>query len=217
MRIKVCCIQSVEEAQLAIQHGAHALGLVAEMPTGTGVIGDEEIRRIADSIPPTYSSVLLTSRTNPDAIVEHQRATGANTLQLVGAINPRDVRKIRGALPGISLVKVIHVQDSNSVELAVGYLDVADALLLDTKIKTREGEALGGTGMTHDWSISRRIVEASTRPVFLAGGLSPENVAAAIRAVRPFGVDVCSSLRPNGTLDPIRLREFISRSSVAAA
>ena len=202
---------------MAIKLGAHALGLVSDMPTGTGVIGNEEIRRIVRSIPPTYSSVLLTFRTEPEAIVEHQRATGANTLQLVGAIDPKAVSQIRKALPGISLIKVIHVQNLNSVDIAASYFDAVDALLLDTRIKTLEGEALGGTGETHDWSISRRIVEASTLPVFLAGGLSPENVAAAVRAVRPFGVDVCSSLRPRGTLDLVRLREFIALSSLTDA
>lgn len=201
---------------LAIRNGAHALGLVSEMPNGMRGIRDDEIRRIADAIPPTYSSVLLTSRTDPNAIAEHQRATRANTLQLVGPVEPDAVRQVGEILPGVSLIKVIHVEDSSSIEIASGFFVAGHALLLDTKVKVRGGEALGGTGETHDWSISREIVGSSPLPVFLAGGLSPENVVAAIRAVRPFGIDVCSGLRPNGFLDPVRLREFVARASDAA-
>jgi len=217
MRIKVCCIQSIDEAKLAISYGAHALGLVSKMPTGTKGIGDDEIRGIVEAIPPTFATVLLTSSDDPMAIARHQRATRANTLQLVGPISSESVRGLRDALPGISLIKVVHVQDSTSIDAALSFSNVADALLLDTKVKVRGGEALGGTGVTHDWSISRRIVEASPLPIFLAGGLTPENVAEAIRAVSPFGVDVCSSSRPNRTLEPDRLSDFVARASGAAA
>jgi phosphoribosylanthranilate isomerase len=212
MRIKVCCIQSIDEARLAISSGAHALGLVSKMPTGTRGIGDNEIRTIIEAIPPTFSTVLLTPSADPMAIVRHKRATGANTLQLVGPIGSESVRELREALPGIALIKVVHVEDSTSVDAALSFSSVADVLLLDTKARVRGGEALGGTGVTHDWSISRRIVEVSPLPVFLAGGLSPENVAEAIRTVSPFGVDVCSSLRPSQTLEPDRLGDFVARA-----
>jgi phosphoribosylanthranilate isomerase len=217
MRIKVCCIQSIDEAELAIRNGAHALGMVSQMLFGTRAISNHIIREITEFVPPTYSTVLLTSEIDPNAIVEHQRATRANTLQLVGSIDRNGIHQLRERLPGISLIKVVHVEDSGSVEAATRFFDTADALLLDTKVKARDGEALGGTGVTHDWSISRQIVELSPVPVFLAGGLSPENVGEAIQAVRPFGVDVCSSLRPNGSLDSDRLREFVSGASGAAA
>jgi len=217
MRIKVCCIQSIDEAKLAISNGAHALGFVSEMLSGTRVIKDDEIRKIVEATPRTFATVLLTSEDDPNTIVRHQQATRTNTLQLVGPVSPDTVRDLRDALPGITLIKVVHVQDSSSIDAALSFSAVADVLLLDTKVKVHDGEALGGTGVTHDWSISREIVEASPLPVFLAGGLAPENVAEAIRIVSPFGVDVCSGLRPNGSLEAGRIRDFVARASGAAA
>jgi phosphoribosylanthranilate isomerase len=217
MRIKVCCIQSLEEAQLALGCGAHALGFVSEMPSGPGTIADSEIREIIARIPPTYSTVLLSSRTDPRSIVEHQRETGANTLQLVSAVCPEDLDRLRENLPGIAVLKVIHVQNESSIELASSYSKSATAILLDTGNPEARIPKLGGTGLTHDWSISRRIVETCSVPVFLAGGLDPLNVEDAIRHVRPFGVDVCSSLRPRGMLDTAVLRDFISSANRGAA
>jgi len=216
MRIKICCIQSPEEAELALQLGAHALGLVSEMPTGNGVIHDDTIRQIVACVPPTYSTVLLTSRDDASAVVEHQRSTGVTTLQLVGSIDPDGISQVREAIPGIQLIKVIHVTDSSSIQLAADYFESADALLLDTSIQSVEGTALGGTGVPHDWTVSREIVSKSSLPVFLAGGLTPENVDEAVRRVRPFGVDVCSGLRPNGTLDRELTKEFVARATGAA-
>lgn len=217
MRIKVCCIQSFEEAQIALGHGAHALGFVSDMPSGPGSITDSEIQEIISKVPPTYSTVLLSSRTDPRALVEHQRETGANTLQLVSAISPESLAQLKDALPGISLLKVIHVQNEGSVELASAYSESADAILLDSGSPDARVPELGGTGETHDWMISRKIVETCRLPVFLAGGLSPLNITDAIRIVSPFGVDVCSGLRPEGTLDMRLLRDFVSRAKIADA
>ena len=198
---------------LAISHGAHALGFVSDTLTGAGAIGDDEIQSIVAATPPTFSTVLLTSEEDPAAVVRHQRKTRSNTLQLVGPIRPEGLRELRDALPGIALIKVIHVEDAASIDVALSYSDVADALLLDTRVKVGDREELGGTGVIHDWSISRQIVETSRLPVFLAGGLSPENVTEGIRRVSPFGVDVCSSLRPHGHLEPDRLRDFVANAT----
>jgi phosphoribosylanthranilate isomerase len=83
-----------------------------------------------------------------------------------------------------------------------------DALLLDSGNQSLPVKELGGTGRTHDWSVSRRIVEAAPVPVYLAGGLTPDNVGEAVRRVRPFGVDVCSGVRSGGRLDEARLAAF---------
>jgi len=217
MRIKVCCIQSLEEAQLAIDNGAAALGFVSDMPSGPGILADSEIRGIIDRIPPTYSTVLLSSRTDPQAIVEHQRETNANTLQLVAGVTPDDFTRAKESMPGIALIKVIHVQNAKSINLAKEYSDVASAILLDTGNPKSRKPKLGGTGVTHDWAISKMIVKTCAVPVFLAGGLSPKNVEEAIQTVRPFGVGVCSALRPKGRLDSSLLREFVSRANRADA
>ena len=113
------------------------------------------------------------------------------------------------------LIHVVHVEDEASVALAADYARRADALLLDSGRPSLAVPELGGTGRAHDWRLSARIVAASSVPVFLAGGLAPGNVAEAIRAVRPYGVDVCSRLRSGGALDAAKLAAFVR--AVAAA
>lgn len=208
-RIKICCIASVAEAQLAIRHGASALGLVSAMPSGPGPIAEELIAAIAAQIPPPIATFLLTSLQDADAVIEQQRRCGCNTLQLVDTFPIHGYAKLRRALPGVRVVQVIHVLDEASVAEAVAVAPHVDALLLDSGNPALAVKELGGTGRTHDWELSRQIVAAVARPVFLAGGLHAENVAAAIRAVRPFGIDVCSGVRTAGALDPTRLAAFM--------
>ena len=217
MRVKVCCISSEEEAALAIQYGAHALGLVSEMPSGVGVIPDARIREIAETIPPCVSAFLLTARLDPEAIIAQQREARVDTIQLVDRVSFPALRNLRSSLPGVSLVQVIHVTGRDAIADAASVEPLVDALLLDSGNPDGPLRELGGTGRVHDWAISARIVAEVGCPVFLAGGLRPDNVAQAIREVRPFGVDVCSGLRPNGPLDEQLLASFFSAVREAAA
>lgn len=209
-RIKVCCISSIEEAQLAIQYGAAALGLVAKMPSGPGVISEPIIAEIVARIPPAVGSFLLTSEQRVPAIIDQQRRCRVNTLQIVDRLQVGKYDDLRAALPGVSLVQVIHVTGEESFDEACQVAEQGiDALLLDSGDQRLAVKQLGGTGRTHDWSISRRIHEAVGVPVFLAGGLRPENVTEAVQAVQPFGLDVCSGLRTDGRLDETKLASFI--------
>ncbi|WP_128547522.1 phosphoribosylanthranilate isomerase [Larkinella soli] len=212
MRIKVCCISSVEEARTAVGAGASALGLVGRMPSGPGVIGDELIRTIAWSVPPPVATFLLTSEPTAEAVIEHHRRVHTNTLQLVDAMPEGSYRVLRAALPGIKLVQVIHVLDEVSLDEALAAAEQVDALLLDSGNPKLAVKELGGTGRRHDWSISRRIVEQSRVPVFLAGGLRPENVREAIDTVQPYGLDICSGVRTDGKLDPEKLERFFRQA-----
>jgi phosphoribosylanthranilate isomerase len=207
-RVKICCIASVAEAWLAIRHGASALGLVSAMPSGPGVISEEQIAAIAARVPPGVATFLLTSRTTAVEILAQHRRCGVNTLQLVDRVAPGTHATLRSALPGIKLVQVIHVGGEESVEEARQVAPEVDAILLDSGNQRLPVKELGGTGRTHDWSVSRRIVEAAPVPVYLAGGLTPDNVGEAVRRVRPFGVDVCSGVRSGGRLDEARLAAF---------
>ena len=207
-RIKICCISSIAEAELAITHGAHALGLVSHMPSGPGVIDEATIVDIVASVPPPIATFLLTSHQDVDAIIEQQRRCRTNTLQLVDQLPSGSHAKLREALPGIGLVQVIHVRDRSSIEQAIDAAPAVDALLLDSGNPDLETKELGGTGRVHNWEISRDIVDAVAAPVFLAGGLTPENVASAVAAVRPFGVDVCSGLRTTTGLNDAKLGAF---------
>lgn len=209
-RVKICCISSLEEARTAIRFGASALGLVGQMPSGPGVISDHLIAEIARSVPPPIGTFLLTSETGAQAIIQHHKIVGTNTVQIVDALQTGTYAEIRQALGGIKLVQVIHVTGEESLDEAQRIAPEVDALLLDSGNPKLAVKELGGTGRTHNWAISRRIVESVGVPVFLAGGLRPDNVRAAVDAVQPFGLDLCSGVRTEGKLDPFKLESFFN-------
>jgi phosphoribosylanthranilate isomerase len=207
-KIKICCINSINEAKIAIAYGASALGLVGHMPSGPGVISDELIAAIALKVPPPVASFLLTSETTVESIVAHHRKTLTNTIQLVDDLEAGRYTELRKALPAIRIVQVIHVIDDQSLDKALRVSEKVDALLLDSGNPFLNVKELGGTGRVHNWEISKQIVEQSEIPVFLAGGLNAMNVKEALEKVQPFGLDVCSGVRTNGQLDPRKLEEF---------
>jgi phosphoribosylanthranilate isomerase len=209
-RIKICCIGSVAEAQLAVAHGASALGLVSEMPSGPGVIPDDLISAIAATVPKFIGTFLLTSRTESVSIIEHIRRCGTNTVQLVDAVGDSIYQDLRRELPDIRIVQAVHVTGDAAIDEAKRISSLVDAVLLDSGNPALEVKELGGTGRTHDWNRSRRIVESVKCPVFLAGGLTPGNILEAVRQVQPYGVDLCSGVRSEGRLDPVKLTDFFA-------
>lgn len=215
-RVKICCISSVEEAAMAVEAGASALGLVSQMPSGPGVISEELIAEIAATVPPAIGTFLLTCRQSVDEIIAQQRACRTNTIQICDHLLRGTHRELKQALPGISIVQVVHVTGPESVEEAVAAAPHVDAILLDSGNQKLAVKELGGTGRTHDWTLSRTIREQLSVPLFLAGGLTPENVAEAIAAVQPFGLDLCSGVRNRGKLDKDKLDRFFAAVQAAA-
>lgn len=208
IRVKICCISSIDEAKLAIKYGASALGLVSNMPSGPGVINEDLIKEIADSVPPGVSTFLLTSKQSVDEIIEQQKRCRTNTIQICDHLLHGTYDELKNKLPGIKIVQVIHVTGEESLHEAVEVSKHVDAILLDSgnqKLKVKE---LGGTGRVHDWNISTKIREAINVPIFLAGGLNAENVIEAIKQVNPYGVDICSGVRTIGKLDEVKLKSF---------
>lgn len=212
VRVKICCISSIPEALSAIELGADAIGLVGKMPSGPGPIPDELIRQIAREVPPPVATFLLTSETSVSGIIKHHYRTNTNTIQIVDLLAHGTYLQIKEALPSVKIVQVIHVIDSNSVDLAIRLSESVDALLLDSGNPNLRIKELGGTGRVHDWKLSRQIRENSKCPVFLAGGLNPDNVRQAIEEVQPYAIDVCSGVRTNGALDTKKLNAFMANS-----
>lgn len=208
-------MQSEEEAWRAIRAGASALGFVTAMPSGPGVIPERRITEIIAVLPPGVGTFLLTCKRDSADIIAQQRRCRPNTIQLCDYVELSVYRDLRLAMPGVSIVQVIHVTGEESVEEARTRAPHVHALLLDSGRPDASTPELGGTGRVHDWSLSRRIARESGVPIFLAGGLTPDNVADAIRTVRPFAVDVCSALRPNTVLDDARLRAFMTNARAA--
>jgi len=210
VRVKICCIASVDEAKMAIDAGANAVGLVARMPSGPGPIADELIAEIAKTIPSHIDSFLLTCEQSSFNIIEHIKRTGTTTVQIVDELTEGSYQHIRDELPAIKIVQVLHVTGEETIEEGVRLQEHVDYFLLDSGNPKAEIKTLGGTGNVHDWKISRKLIEAVNVPIFFAGGLNPENVRQAIEMVQPFGVDLCSGVRTEGKLDGVKLERFFN-------
>ncbi len=193
---------------MAVEFGADAIGLVGKMPSGPGVIEDAAIKEIAAATPPAIGTFLLTSEVSADGIVCHYRKTRTNTIQIVDYLDDGEYEKIRKELPWVKLVQVIHVEDESSIDRALNVERHVDSILLDSGRPNAQTKILGGTGTTHNWAISKEIVGRCKKPVFLAGGIKPENVREAIQFVSPYGIDVCTGVRTNGILDGRKLKDL---------
>jgi phosphoribosylanthranilate isomerase len=205
-------MKSIDEVWMAIEAGASAIGLVSPMPSGPGPISNERAAEIAAEVPPGIDAFLLTPLQTVEELVEQNRLVKARTLQLVDELPKGAHAELRRAMPGVKLVQVIHVTGPESVEEAVRVAAAVDAILLDSGNPSLEVKVLGGTGRRHDWALSRQIREAVEVPLWLAGGLNPDNARAAIETVQPFALDVCSGLRTGEgyDLDEDQLHRFMS-------
>ena len=206
-KLKVCCMKSIEEIHLAHRYGATAVGLVGPMPSGPGMISDQEARTFARAAPEGIATFLLSSRTSAAEIKEHIDFCQPTTIQLVWHVDP-SVHEILAKTRTTQRVQVIHVEDESAIQLAQTYAPYVDALLLDSGKPDAATAELGGTGRTHNWQLSKQIVAAVDVPVYLAGGLNPANVQSAIDIVAPYGVDLCTGVRTNGKLDESKLAAF---------
>ncbi|MGO9125762.1 MAG: phosphoribosylanthranilate isomerase [Terriglobales bacterium] len=214
-RIKICCIANLGEAKLAIRYGAAALGFVSPMPSGPGVISEEQIAHIVAQVPPPIATFLLTSRQTSAAIIAQHQVCRTNTIQICDRLGPDALRDLKRALPGIALVPVIHVVGPESIEEALAVAPQASAILLDSGRPALAIKELGGTGRKHDWALSRQIRERIDVPLFLAGGLNSSNVRQAIDEVGPFGLDICTGVRTNGELDENKLAALFAALETA--
>ncbi|HCY13613.1 MAG TPA: N-(5'-phosphoribosyl)anthranilate isomerase [Gammaproteobacteria bacterium] len=210
IRVKVCCMASAAEARLAAGLGADALGLVGQMPSGPGVIGLAAAARIARAVPAGVDTFLLTSATGAQEIMQDLAVCPASAVQIVRHIDPDEYPALIEKVPQVRRVQVVHIEDEGALDLVARYEPLVDVFLLDSGKTSGPGQQFGGTGATHDWAISRRFVEGTDVPVYLAGGLNSTNVFEAITKVRPYGVDLCTGVRTDDRLDSSKLEAFMS-------
>jgi len=200
---------------MAVGAGADAVGLVARMPSGPGPIADAMIAAVTAMVPPPVATFLLTSETTADAISAHIRATNPSVVQIVAHIDPAESARLALLEPHVRRVQVVHVEGPQAIAMIPAYAPHVHAFLLDSGRPDAAIAELGGTGRVHDWAVSAAFVRATDTPVFLAGGLSAANVGEAIRQVRPYGVDLCSGVRSEGALDPVKLSAFMRAAKEA--
>jgi phosphoribosylanthranilate isomerase len=208
IKVKICCISSHQEAQMAIEQGATALGLVGPMPSGPGIIDDELIADIASKTPSHIETFLLTSETSAVEIIKHHQKVNTTTIQIVDKLVEGHYEDIREHCPKVKLVQVIHILDESSIDEAIEASKHVDFILLDSGNPHQEIKTLGGTGNTHNWDISQTIRKNINVPLYLAGGLNPQNVQQAIETVKPYGLDLCSGVRTDNKLDQNKLESF---------
>ncbi len=210
MKVKICCISSIEEAKLAIRSGATELGLVGPMPSGPGIISESQIAEIVKAIPNDINTFLLTSETSASKIIEQHKKVKTTTIQIVDKLQSGTYNDIRSAITDIKLIQVIHVINDNSIKEAQEVASDVDYVLLDSGNPNKKIKELGGTGKTHNWELSKKIVQTISTPVFLAGGLNSSNVRKAIAAVNPYGLDLCSGVRTDQKLNLEKLNSFFA-------
>ena len=183
-------MQTPEEARAVAALGVDHLGVTPAQHGLPGEVDFATARAILEAVRGQALCVALSVETDPDAILAMVRAVEPEILHLcglAGSLPPQAVRELRTELAGLPVMQAISVTGPEAIDAALAYQAVADYLILDTQAPDIPG--IGASGETHDWEISREIVRRVEVPVILAGGLSPENVADAIRAVRPWGVD----------------------------
>ena len=205
IQIKICCISSSDEARCASDAGADYLGLVGPMPSGPGILDHSTAQTIAAQHRGHGAPILLTASTTAEAIAADAARVGVSHVQVVRHIDPAEAQLL-SEYP-LTYFQVIHIEDETALTLIETYAPFCDVFLLDSGRPSQD--TLGGTGKTHDWRISAEWVRRAPIPTFLAGGLTADNIADAIKTVRPAGVDICSGIRRGGALDPALLASFI--------
>lgn len=209
VRVQVAGISYLEDALACELAGADAIGFTLGLPTGPhNGLDPQGARQIVEALPPLITPLVITYHTRAAEVVDLCREVGVATVQLHAPTEVTEITAMRAAIPGLKVILAVNVTGPDSVGLARERARASDALILDTYDPATGRH--GATGKTHDWSLSQRIVEAVDVPVILAGGLNPQNVAEAIRTVRPWAVDVHTGVeRPDGTTDHALVAAFV--------
>jgi phosphoribosylanthranilate isomerase len=213
MRVKICGNRSAADVEVAVAGGADALGFIVGVRyRSEDAITPEAAARLVALVPVYVTPVLVTHLNTAAEVLAVHEAVGAAAIQFADRLPDAELAAIRKALPRVALIQAVHVTGLQALDEAERLEPLFEALLLDS----RTGDRVGGTGQVHDWRISRQIVAAARKPVILAGGLRPENIAAAIAAVRPYGVDVNSGVdSEDGSKDTAKVRAFVTGASAA--
>lgn len=210
-------MSSLDEVRYSIQAGADAVGFVCATPTSPRTIDINIVKPIASVVPSPTETFILTSESTAEGITQKVLLAGVTTVQILSYLSPHESEKLQTLLPEIKRVQVVHIENEKALDLIGVYTPYVHAFLLDSGKPNLSTPEYGGTGRTHDWSVSAEFVRRSPHPVFLAGGLTPDNVSEAIKVVRPFGVDLCSGVRTNNILDRDKLKGFIDAVRTADA
>jgi phosphoribosylanthranilate isomerase len=221
MKVKICGITNLDDALQAIGFGVDALGFQVGMRHRTeDEVSPEEAKALVAALPPFVSYVVVTHLVDAESIISLLKLIQkATTVQLHDDIDLKEIYAIREKIPSVRIIKTIPMEDDGSaypLQKLHNYDNNSgkvDALILDS-VNLKE-DRIGGTGITHDWTLSKKMVDNSHLPIILAGGLTPDNVQAAIKSVNPYAVDVNSGVKISKISrrkDPVKMRNLIYRA-----
>ena len=209
VRVKICGITRKEDLDAAAAAGADAVGFVVDVASSSRNISLSKAEILIRQVPPFVKSVVVTVPTSVEEIVETCDKLNPDAIQIHG-LNIFDVRAVRDKIPNKLLIGTVKANFTNAVDRAAKAAKMFDAILLDSFANGR----YGGTGIVHDWELSKRVKQViHSKPLILAGGLTPENVAEAIRTVEPYAVDVSSGVELHpGIKNRKKIFEFIKNA-----
>ena len=205
MEVKICGNTRKEDVEHAIHSGANAIGFIVGFPSTPRNLDLDQAYRLLKDIPTSIDSVVVTNEYNRNLMLRIAEKLPITTIQLIG--NTQYSQEIREIFPDIHLIKVVYAEPERLIQSALNFSKDYDTILIDTKTK----DIPGGTGLTHNWSLSRKAVTTiHPTPVILAGGLTPQNVEDAVRIVQPHSVDVSSGVESTpGIKDHSKVETFI--------
>ena len=208
MKVKICANKNIYDAESCLLAGADIIGiLVGQEHSSNDFITKEEAKEITKYINGRCDVSLVTHLEEADKIIKLTKYIGNNIIQLHSNIEETEVEKIKKELSNIKLVRLIHVSKDGKIKTNIKNMKYVDYYILDSfNLETNQ---VGGTGLKFNWEKGKEIIEKLNKPTFLAGGLNPENVKEAINIVNPYGVDVNSGCKTNGTKDRTKVIEFV--------
>ena len=212
MKVKICANKSIEDAKNCIESGVDIIGvLVGQEHASVDFIDKETAKEICDFVDKRCDISLVTHLKNSEEIIKLTKFIGNNVIQLHSDIDEYEVENIKKSLPNVKLVRLVHISNDGEIVTNIDSIKYADYYLLDSfNLKTNQ---VGGTGLVHDWNVSKEIVKKLNKPVFLAGGLNPNNVHDAISIVKPYGVDVNSGCKNElGYKDKEKIKNFVNNA-----
>lgn len=206
--VKICGVTREEDLNAVVQAGADAIGFVINVEESPRNLSLREAKSLIDQLPNEVDSVAVTVSNRLQEIVEICRKLAPSFIQLHG-MTSRLVDQVKLAADA-KVIVAIEARSPSALQHAISHLVSIDALLVDTY----GARGLGGTGCTHDWNLSRKIRDAvHPVPMILAGGLTPENVAHAVRTAKPYGVDVSTGVEVQpGIKDPVKITQFVRKA-----
>ena len=214
MNIQMAGIRNVEDALMCVECGVNIIGLlVGQAHTSDDFISKELAREIRDALPSNVKTTLITHLEKAKEIIEIAKYINVDYIQLHSHLLESEVERIRETLPHIKLLRLIHISENGEILNDISKMKIADFYFTDSiNLKTNQ---VGGTGLTHNLDTDKKLVEILDKPVFIAGGLTPENVSEAVRYCKPYGVDVNTGCRgKDGFRDKEKVLTFVKNASI---